>query len=137
MEVQFYKIIKVDNTGNSVSAEDFANAQNIKDYIWDLINNCVDSEGDREYIFDSTLQTTKNHIHNIIQGIDSDNICMQLARKLLAVEHNTKEKIVHLGKDIPKGMLMISFTKMTETEYKVVISKADYTEFLEEFSGDP
>jgi len=64
MEVQFYKIIKVDNTENSVSAEDFANAQNIKDYIWNLINNCVDCEGDREYIFDSTLQTTKNHIHN-------------------------------------------------------------------------
>lgn len=59
MDIQFYTLLKVDNTENSVSVEHFANAQNIKDYIWDLITNCVDNEGDREYIFEPTLQTTK------------------------------------------------------------------------------
>ena len=52
MDIQFYTLLKVDNTENTVSLEHFANAQNIKDYIWDLITNCVDNEGDREYIFD-------------------------------------------------------------------------------------
>ena len=68
MDIQFYTLLKVDNTENTVSLEHFANAQNIKDYIWDLITNCVDNEGDREYIFEPTLQTTKNHIDNIIQN---------------------------------------------------------------------
>ena len=40
------------------------------------------------------------------------------------------------GKEIPKGILMISFAKMTDTEYKFVITKADYSEFLEELSGN-
>ena len=51
MDIQFYTLLKVDNTENTVSVEYFANAQNIQDYIWDLITNCVDNEGDREYIF--------------------------------------------------------------------------------------
>lgn len=136
MELQFHTLLKVDNTEDTVSLESFANAQNIRDYIWDLINNCVDSEGDREYIFEPTLQTTKNHIDNIIQNNNRDDVCRLLADKLLAVENETKERIAHLGKEIPKGILMISFAKMTETEYKFVIIKADYSEFLEELSGD-
>ena len=136
MDIQFYTLLKVDNTENTVSVEHFANAQNIQDYIWDLITNCVDNEGDREYIFEPTLQTTKNHIDNIIQNNNRAGVCKLLAEKLLAVENETKEKIAHLGKEIPKGILMISFAKMTDTEYKLVITKADYSEFLEELSGD-
>lgn len=36
MDIQFYTLLKVDNTENTVSVEYFANAQNIQDYIWDL-----------------------------------------------------------------------------------------------------
>lgn len=136
MDIQFYTLLKVDNTENSVSVEDFANTQNIKDYIWDLINNCVDSEGDREYIFEPTLQTTKNHIDSIVHNNNRDAACQLLAEKLLAVENEIIARMSHLGTEIPKGILMISFAKMTETEYKFIILKADYTEFLEEISGD-
>jgi hypothetical protein len=136
MVVQFFTLLKVDNTENIVSAESFANTQNIQDYIWELINNCIDSEGDREYIFEPTLQTTKNHIDDIIKDNNRDQACRLLAEKLLAVEGEVKEKIAHLGKEIPKGILMISLAKMTETEYKFIITKADYSEFLEELSGD-
>lgn len=137
MEIIFYNLLKVDNEENTVSVESFANKQNIQGYIWDLITNCVDTKGDREYIFDPDLQTTKTHIDNIIQNNNSrDDVCKLLAEKLLSVENDTKEKIAHLDKEIPKGILMISFTKMTETEYKLIITKADYTEFLEELSGE-
>ena len=133
MEVIFYNLLKVNNDENTISVESFANKQNIQGYIWDLITNCVDTTGDREYIFDPNLQTTKTHIDNIIQNNNSrDDVCKLLAEKLLSVENDTKEKIAHLDKEIPKGILMISFTKMTETEYKLIITKADYTEFLEE-----
>ncbi|WP_024466637.1 nucleoid-associated protein [Treponema pedis] len=136
MEVIFYNLLKVDNEENTVSIESFANKQNIQNYIWDLITNCVDTKGDREYIFDPNLQTTKTHIDNIIQDNNRDDVCKLLAEKLLSVENDTKEKIAHLEKEIPKGILMISFTKMTDTEYKLIITKADYTEFLEELSGE-
>lgn len=136
MEVIFYNLLKVDNEKKTVSVESFANKQNIQSYIWELITNCVDTEGDREYIFDPNLQTTRTHIDNIINDNNRNDVCKLLAEKLLSVENDTKEKIAHLDKEIPKGILMISFTKMTDIEYKLVITKADYTEFLEELSGE-
>ena len=99
MDIQFYTLLKVDNTENTVSVEHFANAQNIQDYIWDLITNCVDNEGDREYIFEPTLQTTKNHIDNIIQNNNRVDVCNLLAEKLLDVENETKEKVRKFQKE--------------------------------------
>lgn len=136
MEVIYYKLLKVDNVANIVTAENFSNEQNIHDYIWELVTNCTDSDGDREYSFEPTLLTMQNHIKQIILDNNRDDICVQIADKLLVVENNTKEQIARLKKDIPKGILMISYIKMTETEYKIVITKADYTEFLEELTGD-
>ena len=52
MKVIYYKLLKVDNVANIVTAENFANEQNIHDYIWELVTNCTDSDGDREYSFE-------------------------------------------------------------------------------------
>lgn len=136
MEIESYKLLKVDNSTNSVTVENFANDENIHDYIWEIITNCADNEGDREYIFEPTLQTMQNHISNIIRNNNREQVYEQIAYKLLAVENETKNKIAHLNKDIPKGILMISYTKMTNSEYKIIITKADYTEFLEELRGE-
>lgn len=136
MDILFHTLLKVNNAEDSVSIENFANDENIKKYIFDLITNCANSDGDREYIFDSTLETTKNNIYNIINNRNREGACKLLAEKLLLVEKETMTKIAHLGKEIPKGMLMISFAKMTNTEYKFVITKADYSDFLEESSGE-
>lgn len=136
MNVIYYKLLKVDNVANIVTVENFANEQNIHDYIWELVTNCADSDGDREYCFEPTLLTMQNHVNRIILDDNRDDVCVQIATKLLVVENNTKEQIAHLNKDIPKGVLMISYVEMTETEYKIVITKADFTEFLEELTGD-
>lgn len=137
MNVLYYQLLKIDNTGDSVSVENFANAQNINDYIMDLITICSGNAGDREYTFDPTLSTTKNHIINFIDNEDNrDEVCNALAQKLLVVEKDTQQRIVHLNNEIPKGILLLAYTQMTESEYKVIITKADYTEFLEELSGE-
>lgn len=136
MDILFHTLLKVNNAEDSVSIENFANDENIKKYIFDLITNCADSDGDREYIFNSTLETTKNNIYNIINNRNREGACKLLAEKLLLVEKEAMTKIAHLGKEIPKGMLMISFARMTNTEYKFIITKADYSDFLEESSGE-
>lgn len=137
MNVLYYQLLKIDNIGNSVSVESFANAQNINDYIMDLITTCSVNAGDREYSFDPTLSTTKNHIINFIKNENNrGEVCNALAQKLLAVERETRQKIAHLNNEIPKGILLLAYTQMTESEYKVIITKADYTEFLEELSGE-
>ena len=137
MNVLYYQLLKIDNIEDSVSVEEFANAQNINDYIMDLITICSGNAGDREYSFDPTLSTTKNHLINFINNENNrDEVCNALAQKLLSVERVTQQRIAHLNNEIPKGILLVAYTKMTESEYKVIITKADYTEFLEELSGE-
>jgi hypothetical protein len=137
MNVLYYQLLKIDNTGDSVSVENFANAQNINDYIMDLITICSGNAGDREYSFDPTLSTTKNHIISFIDNEDNrEDVCNALAQKLLVVEKEAQQRIVHLNNEIPKGILLLAYAQMTESEYKVLITKADYTEFLEELSGE-
>ena len=137
MNVLYYQLLKIDNEDESVSVENFANVQNINDYIMDLITICSENAGDREYDFDPTLSTTKNHIVNFIENeCNRDEVCNALAQKLLAVEKETQQRIAHLNHEIPKGILLLGYTQMTDFEYKVIITKADYTEFLEELSGE-
>lgn len=94
MEVQFYKLLKIDNRADIVADKPFTNTQNIHNYILELINSCVDNRGDREYMFDNTLQTTKNHIDNIIQNNNRYEVCKLLVKKLLAVENELKRKLL-------------------------------------------
>jgi hypothetical protein len=137
MEIEFYTFLKIDKTEDTVSDENFENLDNIQNYIEELIDSCINNEGDREYIFEPTLETTKNHIENIIKNDDREEKCRSLAERLLAVEKEANDTIKHLGKEIPKGILMIALVKDTEIDnYKFVIAKADYSEFLEESTGD-
>ena len=137
MKIEFYTFLKIDKTEDTVSDENFENSDNIQNYIEELIDSCVNNEGDREYIFEPTLETTKNHIENIIKNDDRKEKCRSLAERLLVVEKEANDTIKYLGKEIPKGILMIALVKDTEIDnYKFVIAKADYSEFLEESTGD-
>ena len=130
MKVLYYRLLKIDNTGKSASVENFSNEKNINDYIMDLIDICSRNAGDREYSFDPTLSTTRNHIINFIGNENNrDEVCDALAQKLLAVEKETQQRIVHLNNEIPKGILLLAYVQMTKSEYKVLITKADYTGF--------
>lgn len=136
MEIEYSKLLKIDNENDEISVDGFANTDNVQNYIVELIQECGNNEGDREYKFDDTLNTTQDHVNCIIQNQDRDAKCESLANRLLRVEQEAKENIAHLHKDIPKGVLVIAYAKMTESEYKFIIIKADYTEFLEEISGE-
>ena len=137
MKIEFYTFLKIDKTEDTVSDENFENSDNIQNYIEESIDSCVNNEGDREYIFEPTLETTKNHIENIIKNDDRKEKCRSLAERLLVVEKEANDTIKYLGKEIPKGILMIALVKDTEIDnYKFVIAKADYSEFLEESTGD-
>ncbi|MDO5343147.1 MAG: nucleoid-associated protein, partial [Bacteroidia bacterium] len=136
MEIEYSKLLKIDNENDEISVEGFANTENVQNYIVELIQECGNNEGDREYKFDETLNTTQEHVNCIIQNQDRDAKCESLANKLLKVEKDAKENIAHLNTAIPKGVLVIAYAKMTDSEYKFIIIKADYTEFLEEISGE-
>jgi hypothetical protein len=137
MELLFNFLYKINIADQNVSREDFGevNNDNINLYIMNLLNNIAENDGDREYEFERTALTMKTLIQKIIDNREVEDTGENIAERLLTIETNAQEQIRHLGREIQKGILIISYIQMTEDEKKIIISKVDYTEFIEEVSG--
>lgn len=135
MDVNFSKLYKIDVENNSVSLEQFHENDNLNLYVMDLLQKVTDEIGDREYKFQEGARTIQGALTKIIKEEEIDDACQLIAKRLLQEETTAQERYGHLH-DIQKGMLIISYVKMTEIESKIIISKADYNTFLEEISGD-
>ena len=136
MELITNYLYKVDIKTKSVEKTDFHDSQHLKDYVMNVIHKVTDSVGDREYKFQDTAITMKTWLNKIILQEANKAIREDIANRLLDKETSTQERIEHLGKEIQKGMLMISYAQITANERKVVLSKADYDEFIEEETGE-
>lgn len=136
MEIIYHRLFKVDIIHQEVTLLEFAENDNVNTYIMDLLQNVSENEGDREYIFEEGSLTMKTYLNQFLSSEERETTSENIANRLLQEETKAQEKIEHLKKQIHKGVLIISYVQMTETENKVVISKADYNEFIEELSGD-
>lgn len=141
MEPIFNHLYKVDINKNAAEKSEFQESEALKNYVMNVLEKVTSSVGDREYQFQPESITMKTWLNNIIvqQEEEIENTCLSIANRLLIMEANTQEKIEHLRKEIQKGMLIISFVNMNlseRTEKKIIISKADYAEFIEETSGN-
>jgi hypothetical protein len=132
----FHSLYKIDITTNEIILQEFAENENVNRYVMDLIQNVTENEGDREYIFENSSFTIKTCLGNIVNNVERDETSLTIARRLLQEEKKAQVKIEHLNKKILKGILIISYVQMTDYEYKIIISKADYYEFLEEITGN-
>lgn len=75
------------------------------------------------------------YISSVVGQDNPDDASVALASKLASVESDAQDRINQMGVVIQRGVLIVSYVKMTETENKLIISKADYTEFMEEDTG--
>ncbi len=136
MEIIYHRLFKVDIVEQEVSLQEFAENDNVNTYIMELLQNVSDDEGDREYLFEESSLTMKTYLDQFINGEERDITSRNIANRLLQKETTAQEKRAHLKYPIQKGMLIISYVQMTEFENKIVISKADYNEFIEELTGN-
>lgn len=136
MNILYHSLYKVDIKTQETSLQEFAENYNVNNYIMELLKSVSDNEGDREYIFEDGSITMKTYLTQLIAGDNRDNISERIANRLLQEETKAQSRIAHLKKEIQKGVLIISYVQMTNSESKVVISKADYNEFIEEISGN-
>ena len=127
----FHRLYKVDITTNKVTLQEFAENNNVNNYVMELLKDVTENEGDREYLFEDGSLSMKTFLNNIIRNIDRNDNSELIGQRLLQKEKNAQEKVAQLRRQILKGILIISYVQMTETEYKIIISKADYNEFLE------
>lgn len=134
MNVIFNRLYKVDVETNTVTPEEFAENDNLDSYVMEIVSKVSEEIGDREYKFQSGAITIKSALENIIDNFDVERQCTLISNRLLMAEMEAQRKYGHL-RDIQKGMLILSHVKMTDTEFKIIISKADYNTFLEEMTG--
>ncbi len=138
MKTVYSKFYKVDNVTQMASEANFEVPVNINAYIQDLIEDCTKKAGDREYKFDETRTTTQPRVMNIINDEKRDATALALADRLTKVEHRRNEQYSQLKGEIPTGILLVAYVDMEldgQSEFKVIIAKADYTEFIEEITG--
>ena len=136
MEIEYLKLIKIDHENNSVEEEPMTEEGNVRDYVMDIIDQIADNAGDRRYKFKETEMTMRNLIDSIVTDSNRDAKATAIARRLLQRETDAQQRY-HNITEIQKGILLVAYCKMTDNnDYKMVICKADYTEFLEETTGE-
>lgn len=135
MNVEYLKLIKIDHENNAVQEEPLYDEGNVRDYVMDIISQITENAGERRYKFKDGELTMKLWIGDIVNNNERDARALSIAQRLLEKEEAAQQRY-HTITDIQKGILLIAFCKMTDIEYKLVICKADYTEFIEETSGD-
>lgn len=137
MQTLYYKILKIDNVNGTADFEQFAQLDEIDSYIDELVEQCVSQRGDREYELDPDRLTTKTRLTNIITETDRDEECRRLANRLAQIEHSKNDEYANLRNSIPLGLLVVAIVDMEHPgePNKIVLAKADYTEFIEQATG--
>ena len=136
MKIIFNRLYKIDISKNEVSIlSDLQLTDNLKNYIITLLEAVQDKDSDKKYEYKSPTLEFCTLLNKIIIDNEYDESCARIADKLLDAETGAQTQIKRLKKEIQKGILIISLVEMTDTERKIIISKADYDEFLNE-SGE-
>lgn len=135
MEVEYLKLLKINLENNSVQEEPLHEEGNVREYVMDIVGQITDNAGERRYKFKDGELTMRTWIDDIVNNNNRDACARNIAGRLLQKEDAAQQRCHNIA-DIQKGILLIAYCRMTDTEYKMVICKADYTEFIEETSGE-
>ena len=97
MEIIYHSLHKIDIETRSVSLQEYAESDNVDNYVMDLLHNVSENEGEREYLFEEESITMKTYLGNIIRDNERDSTNESIARRLLQEEIKAQQKIEHLG----------------------------------------
>ncbi len=135
MEVKYIKLLKIDHENNRVQEAPLREEGNVRDYVMGIIGQIIDNAGERRYKFKDGELTMKTWMDDIVNNNNRDGRARDIAGRLLQKEDAAQQRYHNIA-DIQKGILLIAYCMMTDAEYKMVICKADYTEFIEETSDE-
>lgn len=137
MKLIYSRLIKIDQINQEVSFEEFNGVENLNRYIMNMIGEIAENDGDRIYKFKDTFTTMQNYIQDFIEDKSRDEVANKIANRLLRIESDAQKSFGQFT-SLQKGILLIAYCDMETTglDYKLLISKADYNEFIEESTGE-
>lgn len=131
-----YKIDIQDAEATHIALPDENN--DLKSYITDLLDKIIGDPDKKGFEFESETAEVHGLIGDILAVNDGDmdkylEYTLAIANRLHRKEIDS-DKRNNLGVDLLKGIAVISLVKFAEGTQKLIISKADYNEFLDVLS---
>lgn len=135
MEIIFSKLYRID--AHTSQLEELPNTgvhTDLSGYITQLIEDISEDVDNKEFSFPSETTEVRNLINTAILTAEYDNSSMNIARRLLDKEIAAQAHLDshRLNKEIPKGILVIAMIQYTPEIKKYIISKAEYSEFIDD-----
>ncbi|MBY6871692.1 hypothetical protein HYH37_00505 [Clostridium botulinum] len=154
MEVIVKKLFELDRVNQKVISRD-VNSEDVKDYIYEVMNKMVDKKDSRKYVIkDETTQVIsginmimkesilENYNDVCIAAGSEDNlnsvdrITKSIAYNLLHSEEIASKKIKNANREVKKGSLLLGISKLSNVEsnkgnYLAYLSKIEHAKFLD------
>lgn len=132
----FYRIYSIEKETRQARLQHFESEDNIADYIRQIIEE-NGTHHDRRYKFrddDTYFSTAINNL--LVNGVDIDQQCQEIADRLLAKETEANNRIRQTNKSIPPSFLIISLITGEGNNMQMLFIKADKTNFINTASGN-
>ncbi|CDT01013.1 conserved hypothetical protein [Sphingobacterium sp. PM2-P1-29] len=139
MDIIFNALYKIDIQEDEVSEVPLPEESNdLKSYIVELLDKIIGDPDKKGFEFESESSEVRGLIDDILTVNESDiasykEYTLAIANRLHRKEIDSDKKN-NLGVDLLKGIAVISLVKFDQGHQKLIISKADYNEFLDVLS---
>ena len=139
MRTIYYKLLRLTNQTGTAGFANFEFLGNIENYVTNILVHTANAAVERKYKFKSPLHTAKDWIGNLLtlQEDERNNTMLEMGSRLAAIEKEFNDNNQHLKGKIPDGVLLIAYVDMEtdDGDYKIIILKSDYDEFIAERTG--
>ena len=139
MRTIYYKLLRLTNQAGTAEFANFEFLGNIENYVTNILVQTANASVERKYKFNVNLHTTKDRIDSLLtkEGGEREVTMLELGNHLASIEKEFNDNNQHLKGKIPDGVLLIAYVDMEtdEGDYKVIILKSDYDEFIAEHTG--
>lgn len=137
MDIIFNKLYRID--AHTSQLEELPNTgahSDLSGYITQLIEDISEDGDNKEFSFPSETTEVRNLINTAIATTEYDNTSLNIAKRLLDKEIAAQAHLDshRLNIEIPKGMLVIAMIQYTAEIKKYIISKAEYSEFIDDIT---
>lgn len=136
MEIIFNHLYKIDKEANTVMAlPPLDGTTDLRSYVLELVTNVLDSSDRKGFVFQSQTTEVQTLINRILTTSESNSedfnsLTLAIAKRLLIKEVAAQKQVDKFGVKVLKGVIVVSLVKFDE-KCKVIISKADYNDFID------
>lgn len=130
MEILKTSIHKIDHFNSRVDLLTEVSGSEIEEYLSRLISDINGESSKRKFRFRSNTTEVRSQLPLMLDG-KFEEASSTIVNRLLPIESKVQDDIAHLGIEIQKGSF-IQILIEDSNYYKIILSKADHSEFLDE-----